>query len=363
MKRIKVHLKDRSYDILIGRGLLKSLGAILKRLDIGKDAVCITNSSLLNLYKPALARSLKKGGYSVRFETIPDSERAKSIGVAVNLINKIACYDKRKKIFIINFGGGVVGDLAGFVASVYKRGIPYIQIPTTLLAQVDSAIGGKVAIDLPVAKNLVGAFYQPRLVLSDVELLSSLPERQIRNGLAEVVKYGIIKDARLFKFLEKNYGKLLRYDKASLEHVILASSRIKAGIVEKDEYDKTGERAVLNFGHTIGHAIESASKYDGKYNHGEAIAVGMVAATKISLSLGLIRMKDAVRIIDLIAKLKLPVSCAGESLKSIYDAHLHDKKFIHGKNRFVLPVHIGETRIIENIPDSVITKVLKEEIL
>ncbi len=363
MRTIKVHLKDRSYDILIGRGLLKKSGAIIKRLDVGNYAVCITNASLLKLYGNVLRKTLEKSGIPVRFEMVPDSEKAKSEGVATSLIRRISSYDKRKNIFIINFGGGVVGDVGGFVASVYKRGIPYVQIPTTLLAQVDSAIGGKVAIDLPIAKNLVGSFYQPRLVISDTGLISSLPHRQISSGLAEIIKYGVIKDRTLFAFLERNHKKILRCDNASLEYIVSASARIKAKVVEQDEFDRTGKRAILNFGHTIGHAIEAAAKYSNRYNHGEAVAIGMSGSCGIARRLGLISQKDAGRIISLIAALGLPTKAKGVRLQAVYNAHLHDKKFIHGKNRFVLPVRVEKVKIVEGVPDAVIRAVLKEEIL
>lgn len=363
MKTIKVHLKDRTYNILIGRGIVKKAGSIIKRLGIGNDAVCITNASLFNLYGDVIKNALEKSGLSVRFEKVPDSEKAKTERVAASLIKRISAYDRRKKIFIINFGGGVVGDVGGFVASIYKRGIPYIQIPTTLLAQVDSAIGGKVAIDLPIAKNLVGSFYQPKLVISDTSLIRSLPARQIKSGLAEIVKYGVIKDVSLFVFLEKNHRKILRCDQASLEYIVSASSRIKARVVERDEFDRTGVRAILNFGHTIGHAIESASKYSSRYNHGEAIAIGMTAACGISRRLGSISAKDSERIISLISSLGLPTKARGIKSRDVYNAHLHDKKFIHGKNRFVLPVRIGKVKIVEDVPEAVIRETLKEEIL
>lgn len=363
MKKIKVSLKKRAYNILIGRGLLKDSGRLIKRLDIGNDALCITNHSLFKLYKAPLERSLKKSGISVRFELVPDSEKAKSADIAMGLIQKISAYDKNKRLFIITLGGGVVGDVGGFIAAVYKRGIPYVQIPTTLLAQVDSAIGGKVAIDLACAKNLVGAFFQPRLVISDTDLLKSLPERQIKAGLAEVIKYGIISDARLFSFLEKNREKILKRDAEALEYMVAAASSIKARIVERDEFDRTGKRVILNYGHTIGHAIEAASGYSGKYNHGEAVAIGMAIACKISLNLGIMDIKDAFRIVALINKFGLPAQPKGLKLADIYDAHLHDKKFIHGKNRFVLPVRIGRVRIVENVPTAVIRNILKEELI
>ena len=355
----KVHLRDRSYDIVIGDGLLKKVGGILKKLDIGQDAVVITNERLLRLYRRPLEKSLTEGNFTVHFETVPDSEKAKSAAIATRLIDRISKRDKRKSIFIIAFGGGVVGDLAGFVAAVYKRGIPYIQIPTTLLAQVDSAIGGKVAIDLSVAKNMVGAFYQPKTVISDVSVLKSLSTAQLRNGLAEIIKYGIIEDAGLFSFLEANYTKILKRDRNTLEHIIKRSARIKANFVERDELDKKGVRAMLNYGHTIGHAIEAACGYSSRYNHGEAIAIGMIVAARISQQLGLMHKGPADRIERLIKSAGLPTKIEGLRFEDIYESHLHDKKFSRNKNMFVLPTRIGKARVVEGVSDSVIRSVLK----
>lgn len=360
MIKIKVHLRDRSYDIVIGDGLLKKAGAILKKLNVGRDAVVVTNGRLLRLYGRPLEKSLTKCGLTVHFEIVPDSEKAKSAAIATRLIDRISKHDKRKSIFIIAFGGGVVGDLAGFVAAVYKRGIPYVQIPTTLLAQVDSSIGGKVAIDLSIAKNMVGAFYQPRIVISDVSVLKSLSTGQVRSGLAEIIKYGIIEDARLFSFLESNYAKILKRDRNALEYVIRRSAGIKAGFVERDELDKKGVRAILNYGHTIGHAIEAASGYSGRYNHGEAIAIGMIIAARLSQKLGLMRQGQADRIERLIKSAGLPARIEGLKFKNIYESHLHDKKFSRKKNRFVLPTGIGRARVIEAVSDSAIRSVIKE---
>jgi 3-dehydroquinate synthase len=362
MRKIRVRLKERSYDILIGRGLLDDCGAILKRLGIGRDAVCITNSCLFRLYGKPLKRSLEHSGFTVRFEKVPDSEKAKTDRVANSLIRSISLYDKGKKIFIINLGGGVVGDVGGFVASIYRRGVPYVHIPTTLLAQVDSAIGGKVAIDLPVAKNLVGSFYQPKTVIADTNLIKSLGRRQLTSGLAEVIKYGIIKDKRLFTFLEKNREKIMGFDNSALEYIVVSSAKTKAAVVEKDEFDRTGIRAVLNFGHTIGHAIEAASGYSKRYNHGEAIAIGMVSACKISSAIGMIDNADANRIIDLISMYDLPTYATGISIQKVYASHLHDKKFIRGRNRFILPSRIGSVKIVDGVSDAVVKKVLKEVI-
>ena len=360
MNKIRVGLKERTYSILMGSGILRDCGALVRKLCIGKDAVVITNARILKLYKRRLSDSLTRSGITVHFELIADSENAKTAGVAVNLIRKINLYDKRREIFIAAFGGGVVGDVAGFVAAVYKRGIPYIQIPTTLLAQVDSSIGGKTAVDIPAAKNIIGAFYQPRLVLSDASLLSSLSARHIKNGLAEVIKYGVIKDAHLFEFLEKNHKRVLARESSALEYIISRSGVIKARLVEEDELDRKGLRAILNYGHTIGHAIEAASHYSDKYNHGEAVAVGMIVAAEIAVVLKIMKAKDLVRIKGLINNCGLPADARGIDFSDIYESHLHDKKFVHGVNRFVLPAGIGRARVVEGVPDSVVKQAIKK---
>jgi len=359
---VRVSLGDRSYDVLIGDGLLSKSGAIVKRLNIGRDAVVITNRALWRVYGKTLKRSFNRSGISVKPEFLPDSEKAKSSHTLLKVLNHIAAYDKKRSIFIAALGGGVVGDLAGFASAVYKRGIPYIQIPTTLLAQVDSGIGGKVAIDLPAAKNLAGAFYQPKVVISDIDVLMSLSPRQIRNGLAEIIKYGAIKDKALFAYLEKNYKKAVHLDKRVLAHIIMRSVRIKARLVANDEFDRRGKRIVLNYGHTIGHAIEAASSYSNRYNHGEAIAIGMCAAADIACKLNLLKRDGAERIERLIKKCGLPTRIRGLKFSKIYEAHLHDKKFMQDRNRFVLPLIVGIAGIVEAIPDRVITEAVKKRL-
>ena len=360
MKRIKVNLAKKSYQILIGHKILPNLGAVLKRLNIGSGAIVITTPNIWSLYGTKLKRSLASAGLDVSVKKIPDKETSKSSKEALNLIQDISRTDKKKGTFIIAFGGGVTGDLAGFVASIYKRGIPYIQVPTTLLGQVDSAIGGKVAIDLPVAKNLVGSFYQPRLVFSDTSLLKSLPKREIASGMSEVIKYGVIKDARLFTFIEKNLKKLLKLNGGMLEYVITKCAGIKARVVEKDEYDSRGVRAILNFGHTIGHAIESACGYSKLYTHGEAIALGMIAASDIAVSLGLFKKEGRDRIATLIKNTGLPGRIRGVGLNSIMEAQSYDKKILGGVNRFVLPRKIGKVGIYKQIPKNLIKETIKK---
>lgn len=360
MEKIRLFLKDRSYDIHISDGLIARSGPLVKRLGVGNDAIVITNKTLWSLYGKALRLSLARSGINVHHKLVPDSERAKSFDILKSLLNSISLLAPCKRPFIVALGGGVIGDLAGFAAAIYKRGIPYIQIPTTLLAQVDSAIGGKTAIDLPVAKNLVGAFYQPRAVLSDIAVLRSLPNRELRNGLAEVVKYGVIKDRRLFEYLEKNYQKILARDGKALRFIVKRSSAIKAGVVEKDEYDRMDVRAILNYGHTIGHAIEAASDYGEEYYHGEAIAIGMVAAARIAIRLKMLSAANAERIECLIKRIGLPTRAKRLNGARLYRAFLRDKKFIRGANRFILPIRIGHVRIVEAVPERLVRQAMKQ---
>jgi len=348
MHKVKVNLGKRSYPIVIGNGILYQLGAYLKKMEIGTDAFIITNAYLKNKYGATLSQILSKGGFNCYFKLVADSEKSKSIETASLVIKELAKFDQKKKVFIIAFGGGVVGDLSGFVASVYKRGISYIQVPTTLLAQVDSAIGGKTAVDLDLGKNLVGAFYQPRLVFTEINFLKSLDTIQVCCGMAEVIKYAVIKDQNLFSFLENNYRKVMRRDPVVLEVIINACSRIKAGIVAQDEKETTGLRSILNFGHTIGHAIEAAGGYKS-YNHGQAVSLGMVVAVDLSKRLGLIDAKLAVRIRNLIKLYGLPMKIEGVAVAKIIRAHYHDKKFSGKENKFVLTSGIGKPWIVRNI--------------
>jgi len=358
MKTLKVKLKNNSYSIVVGSGILVRLGNILKELRIGSDAVIITNSFIRRLYGKKITAALTKNGFSVKIFEVPDGEKSKSSGIAFRLIEKIATYDTQKKIFIIAFGGGVIGDLAGYVAAVYKRGIPYIQVPTTLLGQIDSAIGGKVAIDLTVGKNLVGAFYQPKIVVSDVALLKTLDKRQIRNGLAEAVKYGVIKDAKLFNYIERNSRKILSIDPRAMKEIVLRCSKIKVNVVERDEKETKGIRIILNFGHTAGHAIETAAGYN-RYHHGEAVALGMRVAADIACRLKLFSPKEKERLGSLLSMLGLPLRIKGVGIKRILTAMAHDKKFKSGKNRFVLPVAIGKVKVVEGVSEGIIRQAIR----
>lgn len=362
MRTIKVSLGRRSYDIAVGPGALRLLGRYVRRLNLGNSAYIITNSLVKKSCFPSLARELKKSGLSFKVKVIPDTEKSKSISTLSSVINDLARFDLKRRTFVIALGGGVVGDLSGLVASMYKRGIPYIQIPTTLLAQVDSAIGGKTAVDLKEGKNLIGAFYQPRLVLSDLDLLKTLALRQLRTGLAEVIKYGVIKDALLFAYLEKNLGNLLSRKKAALERVVSVSSKIKAEIVKRDEREEKGLRTILNFGHTTGHAIEAASGFD-KYTHGEAVALGMLVALEISQNLGLVKNSLKIRVEDVVKKSGLPTRISGLAVKEIIKAFYRDKKFVGPRNKLVLIAGLGKARVVKNVPLEIIEAALKARMI
>lgn len=362
MKKVKVNLGERSYQILIGAGVLFKLKGALRELRPGKAAIVVTNPTIKRLYGSLMVKALKGSGLEVYFEQVPDSEKSKSTSECTNLIEKFAGLDRGKGVFVIAFGGGVIGDLAGFAASVYRRGIPYIQVPTTLLAQVDSSIGGKVAIDLPCGKNLIGSFYQPRLVLIDTTFLETLPPMQIEQALAEIIKYAVIAESRFFQFLEKHLDQILKKKRAKLEHVIEICSKIKAGIVEQDETDKKGKRMILNLGHTTAHALEAASGFSSDYSHGYAVALGMLVACEIARQLDLISTKVVGRIEALIRKAGLPTKISRISLSDILKAQAYDKKFSGGKNRFVLPVGIGKAVVKEDIAEKIVAKAIKSRI-
>ena len=350
MNSIHINLKDRSYDIMTGKNILAGAGKLIRNLNLGPDAYIITNPTIKKRYGAILEKSLANAGFKSKFSQVPDSEKSKSLETAYSVINDLAAFDFKKKACVIAFGGGVIGDLAGFVASIYKRGIPYVQIGTTLLAQVDSSIGGKTAVDLKTGKNLAGSFYQPKLVISDVSLLDTLNLRQLRSGLAEVIKYGIIKDPGLFDYLENNCnviaGDLLIT--LNMEFIISRCAGIKAKVVELDEKEKKGIRTILNFGHTIGHAIEAEGHYK-TYTHGEAIALGMLVASEIGRILGITGKDTVSRIESLIKYAGLPVKIEKMTCEDIIRTHYFDKKFTGSKNKFVLIEKIGRTKIVEDI--------------
>lgn len=364
MKNIRVGLKDRSYSILIGNRTIAELGRHLKACGLAERPVLVVTQKAVAVYhEKALTDALTSAGFQVKIFVTPSSrssEASKSLPVYTRLIHAIAsAQGKNRPPFLVALGGGVIGDLTGFAASVYRRGIPYVQIPTTLTAQVDSAIGGKTGIDLPEGKNLLGAIYQPSLVLSDPTLLETLPERHWNDGFAEVIKYGVIRDRGLFSMLEK-FGPEVRQRPKLLEKVIHRCAKIKAAIVEKDEFDKKEIRMVLNYGHTAGHAIEAASRFSRQYSHGEAVAIGMLVAADIGDKLGILKERELTgRIEKMLMKFSLPVFYRNITPDSVLKAMGYDKKSEMGVNRFVLPVALGRTAVVRDVPETVIREALE----
>lgn len=360
IKIISVKTLHRNYKIFAGKGVLSKIPVALKECGNG-DPVIITTRKLLNLHGHRLKKVLCASSRQPLFLTVREGEESKSAPCAFELIEKIAIWDKRKKPILLAFGGGVIGDLAGFIASIYKRGVPYIQVPTTLLAQIDSSIGGKTAIDLPFGKNLVGAFYQPAAVVADTLLLKTLPLSEIKAGLAETIKYALIQNGKFFKYLSKNSSSILKKDPQTLEKIVFHCAGIKARVVEKDEFDNKNIRIILNFGHTIGHALEAASHFS--LSHGAAVCVGMVAACKLSVALGLLDQKINKNILHLIQQLSLPINATGINPRKILDSLPFDKKFGNRNNRFVLLTGIGSTKIVSDVPADLIQKILAEILL
>jgi len=344
MRIVQVPLGNRSYVIKVGGGLLPRLGAECAQLKLGQRCTVITDSNVGRHFAGAALKSLAASGFEPVLITVPAGEKSKRIAVVEKCYDQLAAHRLERKSFIVALGGGVVGDLAGFVAATYLRGIPFVQVPTTLLAQVDSSVGGKTGVNLKAGKNLVGAFYQPQLVLCDLDTLKTLPKREYVSGLAEVIKYGIIFDAVLFTQLERSLPKLLQRNAPTLRAVIARCCEIKADVVGQDETE-SGLRAILNFGHTIGHAIENSSGY-GKFLHGEAIAIGQVAAAKLSQKLLGLPTGDVARIEKLLLQAGLPVKVKLNPAprKKLFAAMKLDKKVSGGEVKFVLAEKIGRVK-------------------
>ena len=357
METIRVNLGPRSYDINIGSGLIPLLGIYLEQLKVGKKVLLVTNTAVRRLFGGMTEQGLAGKGYeSVTFE-IGDGEEYKTLSTAEKLYDLAFESGLDRRCPVVALGGGVVGDTAGFVAATFLRGVPFVQVPTTLLAQVDSSVGGKVAVNHPKGKNIIGAFYQPSLVLADTDTLKTLPDREISSGMAEVIKYGIIWDSGFFAWLEENMIKLLERDSKALAAAVVQSCRIKARVVEKDETEQ-GLRAVLNFGHTIGHAVEALTGYK-TYNHGEAVGIGMAAAARLAENTGMLSHSDSERIVNLIRQAGLPAALPeGLSPKDLLDRLYRDKKATGGKLAFVLPKCIGKVTIVRDVKERLINNLI-----
>lgn len=358
MRIVKVPLEGRSYNIKIGPGLLPSLGQECARLRLGQSCAVITDSNVGPRFGKLCQGSLREAGIQTAIIEVPAGEPSKDLRVVQRCYDELAALRLDRKSFVVALGGGVVGDLAGFVAATYLRGIDFVQVPTTLLAQVDSSVGGKVGVNLKAGKNLVGAFHQPRVVLCDLDTLARLPEREYRSGLAEVIKYGIIRDLSFFKRLERQMPALLSRDVPTMSTTIARCCEIKADVVGKDETEG-GLRAILNFGHTIGHGLESISGY-GRFLHGEAISIGQVAAARLSSKLLRLRDDDVERIRNLFAAAGLPVSLKWTPVmrRRLLSAIKLDKKAAHGEVKFVLAPRLGETVTGQRVSDDLVDSVL-----
>ncbi|HKA43312.1 MAG TPA: 3-dehydroquinate synthase [Burkholderiales bacterium] len=355
MQTLTVALGTRSYPIYVGPGLLTRPELIVERLPQKKVAI-ITNSTVGPLYLEGLRRVLAERGIAVVMVTLPDGEIHKDWATLNGIFDTLLEHRCERGTALIALGGGVVGDLVGFAAAVYQRGVPFIQVPTTLLAQVDSSVGGKTAINHPLGKNMIGAFYQPLAVLSDTDTLATLPARELSAGIAEVVKYGLIRDRAFFDWLEANMPRLMKRDADALTYAIERSCAIKAEIVALDERE-TGDRALLNYGHTFGHAIETALGF-GQWLHGEAVAAGMVLAAKLSQRLGLIAAADVARTADILARADLPTAAPELGVERYLELMGHDKKVQEGRIRFILLKRLGEAFISGDVPSAALADVL-----
>jgi 3-dehydroquinate synthase len=355
MQTLTVDLGDRSYPIHIGSGLLAQADLILPHL-AQKRVMIVTNTTVAPLYLAQLTATLQAGGVTVAQVVLPDGEAYKN-WETLNLIFDALLTDRaERKTTLIALGGGVIGDMTGFAAACYQRGMPFIQIPTTLLSQVDSSVGGKTGINHPLGKNMIGAFYQPKLVLADTDTLKTLPARELSAGLAEVIKYGLIWDAEFLTWLEANIDRLRALDPAAITHAIYRSCEIKAQVVGEDEREG-GIRAILNLGHTFGHAIETGMGY-GNWLHGEAVAAGMVMAAQTSQRLGWISEADVARTRALVRAAGLPDVAPDLGVDTYMEYMGHDKKVEGGKMRFVLLKKLGEAVITGDVPTDVLNGVL-----
>ena len=355
MKTIKVRLGTRSYDILIASGLLKELGRLLSNYGNFTKILIVTDKDVEKLYGPIVAETLAPYKPKViALESASGGEGQKNLATVESLYHALLGHGMDRRGHIVALGGGVVGDVAGYAAATFMRGVPYVQVPTTLVAQVDSSIGGKTAVNLPEGKNLVGCFYQPRAVFIDPDTLRTLPAGEVTEGMVEVIKYGVIRDPSLFRFLEEHLTGVLRLEPWHTERVITSCCKIKAWVVSKDEREESGLRSILNYGHTFGHALEALGGYKG-YRHGQAVAMGMLLATRIATKMGLAGDDLLGRQRELLLRVGAPVDCKAEEVKQAFELLYRDKKVIGGRLRFVLPLRIGKV-VLKEVSSELLTQ-------
>jgi 3-dehydroquinate synthase len=355
---VRVRLGPRSYDIRIVSADLAGVGPFARQRAAGSVAFIITDQHVAG-HAQAVEAALKQAGFTTRTAVVAPGEASKSLATASELYDRLAEALADRRTLVVAVGGGVVGDLAGFVAATYARGLPLLMVPTTLLAMVDSSVGGKVGVNHPRAKNLIGAFHQPLGVWIDTATLATLPDREYRSGLAEIVKYGVILDAELFGYLEANAEAVLRREPAAVRHLVARSCRLKADVVEQDEREETGRRAVLNYGHTFAHAFEAVAGY-GHWLHGEAVAAGMVCASRLADRRGLIAAELTERQRRLLARFGLPTTPERWPVADLLGAMRSDKKAVAGRLRLVLPRRLGEVALFDDCSEAEVRQVLEE---
>ncbi|MFC0180736.1 3-dehydroquinate synthase [Thorsellia kenyensis] len=347
-----VSLDERSYPIYIQPGLFKNK-AFFSLWRSKKNIMIVTNETISPLYLEGIKAQLSSNENRVLHTILPDGEEYKSLDILNTVFTELLEHSFGRDSLLIALGGGVIGDLVGFASACYQRGIPFVQIPTTLLSQVDSSVGGKTAVNHPLGKNMIGAFYQPKSVIIDTDCLKTLPPREFSAGLAEVIKYGIIFDLPFFEWLEENIEHIMDLDENALVYTIKRCCELKADVVMRDETEQ-GDRALLNLGHTYGHAIEAHLGY-GKWLHGEAVSVGMLMACETSLKLGLMHSESLIRVKNLLKKANLPILAPSEMTANDYIPHmLRDKKVLEGKLRLVLPIEIGQSVVKNNVDQQII---------
>ena len=356
---VSVNLGSQSYSIVVEAGALASVGERLRAVVSGRRAALLTDAGIRRMHGAPVVASLEAAGFSVTVIEVPEGETAKTLAVAEQCWDRLLTAGLDRSSTVLGLGGGAVGDLAGFVAATYMRGLNFVTLPTTILAQVDASVGGKTAIDHPKAKNLIGAFHQPRLVVVDPAVVRTLPEREFRSGLAEIVKHGIVLERAYFDEVERDAGRLLGRELAVLERIIAGSCRLKAAVIERDPEEKSDLRFALNYGHTIGHALEAASGFT-RWTHGEAVALGIVAEARLARRLKLADDATVEPQERLLAALGLPVRTGAVDVDGVLGAMTHDKKARDGRVPFVLSPRLGEFRVVRDVPPGDVRAVLHE---
>ncbi|MBF0147484.1 MAG: 3-dehydroquinate synthase [Magnetococcales bacterium] len=355
---LSLDLGPRSYPIDFGPGLIDTIGQRMKALNLRGQTAVVTNDTVAPLFLDRVRTALEGAGYSVLPILLPDGEVHKNFATLQQIFDALLTHRMERSTILIALGGGVIGDMTGFAASAFLRGVTFVQIPTTLLAQVDSSVGGKTGINHPLGKNMIGAFYQPRLVTCDLETLSTLPKREFLAGMAEVIKYGLIRDADFFRFLSEHLDAILDLKTGPLQKVVQTCCAIKAEVVSADEHER-GQRALLNFGHTFGHAIESLTGYD-QLLHGEAVAMGMVMAADLSRRMGWLGEEQWRATVSLLRRTGLPLTVPELEVAAFKDAFSRDKKVRDGRPRFVLLREIGHATVTSDIPEPLLSDLLRD---